>query len=233
MGDGRTFEGKRVAITGAAGNLGRAVASAFLAAGARVLLLDRVASRLSVEGEAAARVESHVVDLTDTRASAEAFAGLGALDALCNIAGGFDMGTPVHETTPEQWERMLDINVRTLLNSVRGAVPGMLARGHGTIVNVGAKAALASPANMAPYTGSKSVVIRITESLAAELKEAGINVNCVLPSALDTPENRAAMPNADPARWVEPAALADVVMFLASPAARAVHGAAIPVTGLS
>lgn len=99
-------------------------------------------------------------------------------------------------------------------------------------MNVGAKAALASPGTMAPYTASKSIVMRATESMAAELKEQGINVNCVLPTALDTPQNREAMPNADPSRWVDPTALADVILFLASPAARAVHGAAVPVTGL-
>ena len=128
---------------------------------------------------------------------------------------------------------MLDINSRTMLNSVRGAVPAMLERGGGAIINVGAKAALASPGAMAPYTASKSIVIRATESMSAELKDRGFNVNCVLPTALDTPQNREEMPNADPSRWVEPAALAEVILFLASPAARAVHGAAIPVTGLS
>ena len=225
-----SFEGKRVAVTGAAGNLGQAVAAAFAAEGADLVLIDRIEAQIDTAG--AGSVGSVVVDLTSSEATVSTFADLGPLDVLCNIAGGFDMGTPVHETTVEQWEFMLDINARTMLNSVRGAVPGMLSQGGGAIVNVGAKAALGSPGTMAPYTASKSIVIRATESMAAELKDKGINVNCVLPTALDTPENRKAMPNADPARWVEPAALADVILFLASPAARAVHGAAIPVTGL-
>jgi len=225
-----SFEGKRVAVTGAAGNLGQAVAAAFAAQGANVLLVDRVEAHLDSSGSGETRAV--VVDLTSSEATVAAFAELGPIDVLCNVAGGFDMGTPVHETTVEQWEFMLDINARTMLNSVRAAVPGMLSQGRGAIVNIGAKAALASPGTMAPYTASKSIVIRATESMAAELKDKGINVNCVLPTALDTPQNREAMPNADPTRWVDPQALAEVILFLASPAARAVHGAAIPVTGL-
>ena len=221
------FEGKQVGVTGAAGNLGRAVACAFATEGAGLVLLDRIPARL--EGVEA---ESRVVDLSDAAATRDVFAGLAPLDVLCNVAGGFAMGTPVHETTAEDWERMLDINARTMLNCVRAAVPAMLANGGGAIVNVGARAALAGSANMGPYVAAKSIVVRATESMAAELKDRGIRVNCVLPSALDTPENRAAMPNADRSKWVEPAALAAVILFLASPAARAVHGAAIPVTGL-
>lgn len=225
-----SFEGKRVAVTGAAGNLGQAVAGAFAAQGADVILVDRVEAHLDSSGSG--KTHAVVVDLTSSEATVAAFTELGPIDVLCNVAGGFDMGTPVHETTVEQWEFMLDINARTMLNSVRAAVPGMLSQGRGAIVNIGAKAALASPGTMAPYTASKSIVIRATESMAAELKDKGINVNCVLPTALDTPQNREAMPNADPTRWVDPQALAEVILFLASPAARAVHGAAIPVTGL-
>src|SRR5581483_10726307 len=112
-------------------------------------------------------------------------------DILCNVAGGFDMGPPVHQTPDELWERMLDINVRTVLNSVRAVVPGMIAARYGKIVNVGAAAALSGKPNMGAYTAAKSAVIRLTESMSAELRDKGINVNCVLPSIIDTPENRA------------------------------------------
>jgi NAD(P)-dependent dehydrogenase (short-subunit alcohol dehydrogenase family) len=224
------FDGKRVAVTGAAGNLGQAVAIAFYAEGADVVLIDRVPANIGDAGSGA--VKSVIMDLTNADETEAAFKALGAVDVLCNIAGGFDMGTPVHEVSAEKWEFMFDINARTMLNSVRGAVPAMIENGGGAIINVGAKAALASPATMGPYTASKSIVIRVTESMSAELKEKGFHVNCVLPTALDTPQNREAMPKTDPSRWVEPAALADVILFLASPAARAVHGAAIPVTGL-
>ena len=224
------FQGKRVAVTGAAGNLGQAVAAAFFAEGANVELIDIVEAKLDASGPG--RYSVHAIDLTDAAATEAFYRSLGAVDVLCNIAGGFDMGTPVHEVSADAWEKMFDINARTMLNSVRGAVPLMIDNGGGAIVNVGAKAALSSPGTMAPYTASKSIVIRATEAMSAELKDKGFNVNCVLPTALDTPQNREAMPNADPSRWVEPAALAEVILFLASPAARAVHGAAIPVTGL-
>jgi NAD(P)-dependent dehydrogenase (short-subunit alcohol dehydrogenase family) len=109
----------------------------------------------------------------------------------------------------------------------------MLQQGSGKIVNVGARAALQGKARMAAYVASKSAVLRLTESMAAELKAKGINVNCIMPGTIDTPENREAMPKANHDKWVASAAIADVIRFLASDAARAVHGACIPVYGLS
>ena len=109
----------------------------------------------------------------------------------------------------------------------------MIAMGGGKVVNVGAFGAQRGGPYMGAYSASKAAVIRLTESMAAELREKGINVNCVLPTIIDTPQNRSAMPEADPARWVSPQDLAQVIVFLASDAARAIHGAAVPVTGLS
>ena len=154
------------------------------------------------------------------------------IDVLCNIAGGFRMGQPVHETSDETWDLMLGLNAKSVINCARAVVPGMLAAGRGKIINVAALAGLAGKANMGAYIASKSAVIRLTESMSAELRDKGINVNCILPSIIDTPQNRADMPKADPRRWVAPEALADVVLFLASDAARAIHGASIPVNGL-
>jgi len=143
------------------------------------------------------------------------------------------MGDPVHETADETWEQMFDVNVRTLLNAVRSVVPSMLDARAGKIVNVGSVAAQKGAARMGAYCAAKSVVIRITESMAAELRSANINVNCVLPTIIDTPENRASMPGSDPAKWIAPADLAQTVLFLASSAARAIHGASLTVTGQS
>jgi len=143
------------------------------------------------------------------------------------------MGEPVHATSAATLDFLLDLNVRTLLAMSHAAVPRMLAAGRGKVVNVGAFSAQKGAAMMGAYVATKSAVIRLTEAMAAELREQGINVNCVLPTIIDTPENRAAMPDADPSRWVAPADLANVIAFLASDAARAVHGAAVPVTGLS
>lgn len=225
------FENVRVAVTGAAGNLGQAVGKAFLAEGAHVIAVDRVEA--SFDGIWAGQFEAHVIDLTNADATLSLFESLPAVDVLCNVAGGFDMGTPVHELSAGQWEFMFDINSRTMINASRAATPKMIAKGSGAVVSVSAKAALASGATMAPYSASKSVVMRATEAMSAELKGHGINVNCVLPTALDTPQNREAMPKADPGKWVAPDDLAAVILFLASPKARAVHGACIPVTGLS
>jgi NAD(P)-dependent dehydrogenase (short-subunit alcohol dehydrogenase family) len=233
------FAGKVVAVTGAAGSLGRSVGARFAQAGARLLLLDREQVAVdALSAELGAGHEARGVDLTSRERAAEAIAGaatnLGRIDVLCNIAGGFAMGPPVHALPADQWRRMFEMNVATLLNTVAAVVPLMLAAGRGgKIVNVGALSAATGKANMAAYVAAKSTVSRITESMAAELRDSGINVNCVLPSIIDTPPNRASMPKADFSRWVEPAALADVVAFLASDGARAIHGASIPVTGLS
>ena len=135
--------------------------------------------------------------------------------------------------TDRTWEFLRDLNVRTLLNMVRAVVPHMIERGGGRIVNVGAYSALKGQAGMGAYCAAKSEVIRITEAMAAELRDKNININCVLPTIIDTPENRAAMPKADASRWVAPADLANVIVFLTSDSAHAIHGAAVPVTGLS
>jgi len=230
-----TFEGKTCLITGAAGNLGRAVAAAFASAGAFLLLMDLDDKALrAAYGSDDKRKQLLRADVLDAASVAQAIAAgrLGRVGILCNLAGGFRMGQPVHETSEDTWELMLGLNAKSVINTARAIVPGMLAAGQGKIVNIAAMAALGGKENMGAYSASKSAVIRLTESMSAELREKGINVNCVLPSIIDTPQNRAAMPKADPWRWVAPEALAEVILFLASDAARAIHGAAIPVTGL-
>ncbi len=155
----------------------------------------------------------------------------GQIDVLVNIAGGFRMGSPVHEMSLETWEFMMGLNARSVLHTARAIVPHMLQREQGKVVSIAARAGLKGKARMGAYVASKSAVIRLTESMSAELKDKGINVNCVLPGTIDTPANREAMPNANHDRWVPPEAIAEVITFLASDAARAIHGAAIPVYG--
>jgi NAD(P)-dependent dehydrogenase (short-subunit alcohol dehydrogenase family) len=227
------FRGKTCLITGAAGNLGRAVAGAFATEGASLVLMDHQKDHLqSAYGNEGEGKRFALADLRDAQSVARALPAESRIDILCNIAGGFRMGQPVHETPDEIWDLMLGLNAKSVINCARAVVPGMLARGQGKIVNVAALAGLSGKANMGAYIASKSVVIRVTESMSAELRDKGINVNCILPSIIDTPQNRADMPKADPRRWVAPEALADVVLFLASESARAIHGAAIPVSGL-
>jgi len=228
------FEGRTCVVTGAAGNLGRAVAVAFESRGAALILVDHDGDSLQRaygrDGERNSLVRANLLEAASV-AQALSGARFPKIDILCNIAGGFRMGQPVHETPEETWDLMLDLNARSVINTVRAVVPGMIAAGYGKIVNIAALAGLAGKADMGAYSASKAAVIRLTESMSAELRDKGINVNCIMPSIIDTPQNRAAMPKADPGRWVTPQALAEVVMFLASDRASAIHGAAIPVTG--
>jgi NAD(P)-dependent dehydrogenase (short-subunit alcohol dehydrogenase family) len=231
------FSGKVAVVTGAAGNLGRAVAAAFEAAGARVALVDRSTDAIvSVYGEGVSRLAVGA-DLTDEASVSAAVARIaghfGRIDVLANIAGGFRMGPPVHETPVETWDFMMDVNAKSAFLMSRAVLPHMLAGGWGRVVSVSARAAVRPSGWMAPYCVSKAAVITLTESLAAEHRTDGVTVNCVLPGTIDTPQNRADMPDADWSRWVAPQALADVVLFLASDAARAVNGAAVPVYGAS
>lgn len=232
---------RNIMVTGAAGHLGRAVAAAFGAQGARLVLVDRDRAALDATfgGALSPAAETLLLaaDLLDDAqvgaAVGQAVQRFGRIDAACHLAGGFRMGEAVHETSDANWDFLFDINTRTLRNIARAVVPQMLAQGGGRIVTVGAASASRGLAQMGAYTAAKSAAIRLTEAMSAELRERNINVNCVLPTIIDTPENRASMPDADPARWVAPAALADVIVFLCSDAARAVHGAALPVSGLS
>lgn len=232
------FKDRTVLITGASGNLGQAVASVFSTRGANLVLIDVKGKALheKFKGDA----ERHLllaVDLlsqqqVDTAVN-QAIERFRRIDVLANIAGGFRMGDPVHATSDGTWNFLFDINVRTMLNMTHAVVPRMLEHGGGKIVNVGAFSAQKGVAQMGAYVAAKSAVIRLTESLSAEVRDQNINVNCVLPTTIDTPENRASMPKADPKRWVVPEDLANVIVFLASDDARAIHGAALPVTGLS
>ena len=220
------LQGKVVVVTGANGALGRVAAALAAEQGASVIELD-----LRFDGTPGA--QQHAVDLTDATATHACIAALGRVDVVLNIAGGFAMGPSVHETTPEQWQHMNRMNVDTARNMSAAVVPGMLARGRGSIVNVGALSAREGQANMGAYCVAKSTVMRLTESLSKELRAKGINVNAVLPSIIDTPTNRNDMPDADHSRWVAPRDLAAAMCFLGSDAARAIHGALLPVAGLA
>jgi len=234
------LQGKTAIVTGAAGNLGNALCRALLDQGARVALVDLDARTLkSAQADLGAGGNGAIfaADLIDPISVRDTVAAVierfGRIDILANIAGGFAMGPPLHETPDKDWDFMMDLNARTVFNTCRGVIPHMLANGGGRIVNVSARAATQGKGNMAPYCAAKAAVRTLTESLAAEHRDTGINVNCILPGTIDTPQNRAAMPDADHSRWVPASALADAILFLVSDAARCVSGAAIPVYGRS
>lgn len=237
--DGRVEKDPQVVlITGSTGGLGQSVARAFAATGARLFLTDRLMDRLEAQrgelGLDASRCALHVCDITRRDESqglgAAVAAAFGRLDVAIHLAGGFKMG-PVHETSEETWNFLFDLNARSVANLAAGIVPTLLKQGHGAIVHVGARPALQGAAGVGVYAASKAAVVRLTESMAAELLGKGIRVNCVLPSTIDTPANRLAMPDVDPKKWVTPDSIAEVLLFLASTAARDISGAAIPVYG--
>ncbi|MEJ2130404.1 MAG: SDR family NAD(P)-dependent oxidoreductase, partial [Gammaproteobacteria bacterium] len=230
------FSDQVVMITGAAGVLGRAVVSHFETRGACVCAVDVDAATLDQSFPGRSDDATHLYlacDLRDREACAAGAAQIidqfGRIDVLANIAGGFLMGEPVHGTSDETWNYLFDLNTRSILNCVAAVVPQMLRQKGGKIVNIAARAGLRGVANMGAYSASKSVVIRLTESMAEELKARDINVNCILPSIIDTPRNRADMPKADFSKWVPAGEIAKVVGFLASEDARMIHGAAVPV----
>jgi NAD(P)-dependent dehydrogenase (short-subunit alcohol dehydrogenase family) len=226
-------------VTGAVGNLGSATAQAFQTAGHRTVLVDRSEDRLRDAFSRIAESPNHLlaggVDLSAPASFGNlvenTLARFGRLDVLVHTVGAWRGGKPVHLTELADWDFLFNVNLRTTLLCCRAVVPQMLKQGHGRIITVASRDGLAGSAGYAAYSASKSAILRLNESLAEELKTSNINVNCVLPSTIDTPQNRAALPDADFSKWVEPSAIADVILFLASDAARAVNGAAIPVFG--
>lgn len=235
------FTDRVVVVTGAAGNLGVAVARAFQNARASLALVDRSSDRLPKLFHDLSGSPNHLftppTDVTDPGSVAVAIAEIvsrfGRIDALVNTAGGYRAGTPLHETSLDDWDFMLNLNARSVFVVCQAVIPQMLRQGQGRIINVASRAALGGDALHAAYSVSKTAVVRLTESMDAELKYQGVNVNCVMPGMIDTPQNRAAMPGADFSKWVAPEAIADVILFLASDGSRAIHGAAIPVYGRS
>ena len=230
------MQGRVVVVTGAFGALGRVVVEVAAARGAAT-------AAIGTEAAPSAEASKHFaptmlvvggIDLTSPDLARAAMAAVktrfGRIDALVNVAGAFAW-EKIEGGGPLSWQKMFAVNLTTAVNAAQGALPYLLESGAGRIVNVGALAALKAGAGMGPYAASKAGVHRFTESLAEELKGRGVTVNAVLPSTIDTPANRADMPEADFSRWVAPTDLAAAILFLASPEAGAITGALLPVTG--
>ncbi len=226
---------RTVVISGGTGALGRALLARFLANGDRVVIpwiVKREVEALEtdqsvlVKGGRIALVEADVAEEAGARKVAAA-----APDAavLVNAAGGFAGGSPLHETELEVWDRMYRMNVRTAVALSRALLPGMLARRSGSIANIASRAALESPAGLAAYASAKRGVLTLSEVLQKEVAAQGVRVNTILPTTIDTPANRAAMPNADFSQWTAPALIGEVIFWLASDAGATVRGGVIPV----
>jgi NAD(P)-dependent dehydrogenase (short-subunit alcohol dehydrogenase family) len=224
---------KVVAVTGGFGALGQAVGRTLLAAGARVALIDRMAAAALPAGlETALAVAGADVGTPEGAGEAlgQVVAQCGRLDGLVNVAGGFRWET-LESGAVDTWDLMYAMNLRTAVSAARAALPHLPADGSGRIVNIGALAAAKAAAGMGAYAAAKAGVARLTEALAEELKDRGVTVNAVLPSIIDTPANRADMPQADFTRWVAPEQVAELVVFLLSARAGAITGSCIPVAG--
>jgi len=230
------FTGKVVIVAGAAGNVGATVARLLASRGARVAVVDALASPLSAVLGSLEKPDRHLaipdVDLTDPAAAAamvaHTVATLGALHGVATTVGGFAMGN-LANTSLAAWDAMFSLNVKTTWNIYRAAVPALRATGGGSLVGIGSAAGLHGTSQVAPYAATKSAVMRLTESLADELRPDRIRVNAVLPTTIDTPQNRAAMPDADRSRWVTPAEVGEAMLFLLSDAASGISGALLPV----
>lgn len=226
-------------ITGGTGGLGGAVTRAFLDRGCATVVtyvIEAEAEQMRRDfPEIGGRLTLDYVDVTDAGAVGKLVAGIrdrhGRIDYLLNLVGGWGGGPPVHETSDEDFERMLTMNLRTAFVCSRAVLPIMIARNFGRIVNISSRTARQVAAGQAPYAIAKAGIITLTEALALETSDHDINVNCVLPSVLDTPANRGAMPDADFAKWVRPDQLAAILAWLTSPEAAPINGAAIPVYG--
>jgi len=224
------LQGKRIAITGAAGSLGSAIVRAALDAGATVAAIDHAAVNAG-----SGKVHAFGgVDLSSAAAVESTFAAigeaLGGLDALVNVAGTFRW-EKLEGGKLATWDLLFNVNLRTAVASCMAALPLLTQSKAGRIVNIGAAGAVKAGAGMGAYAASKAGVFKLTEALAEELKDRGVTVNAILPTTIDTPANRKDMPDADFSRWVNPAQIADVILFLLSDRAQAVTGALIPVAG--
>jgi NAD(P)-dependent dehydrogenase (short-subunit alcohol dehydrogenase family) len=234
-----TFSGRVVLVAGGTGGLGRAVSLSFLEAGANVIVTYHNEAEFRALQERAGQnrssLEGHQVDVTDIAAVAGLFNAVlakhGAVDALVNTVGGYAGGVKLWDLETKVFDRMLELNLRSGYVLARAVLPIMLKAGHGSIVNVAAKAAIDHGAGAGAYAASKAGAVALMDSLAADARGTGVRVNSILPSIIDTPANRQAMPDADFKTWPKPEDLAHVILFLSSDFAKSIHGAAVPVYG--
>ncbi len=233
------FSGQVVLVAGGTGGLGKAVSLGFIEAGAHVIVTyqNEVEFRALKElvGPDQSSLSGHQVDVTDESAVADLANRVlqqhGAMSVLVNTVGGYAGGVKLWDLETSVFDRMLKLNLRSGYVLARAVMPIMLKAGHGSIVNVSAKAAFDHGAGAAAYAASKAGALALMDSIAADAKGTGVRVNSILPSVIDTPANRQAMPNADFATWPKPEDIAHVILFLSSDFAKSIHGAAIPVYG--
>src|SRR5918996_1865231 len=232
------FSGKVVLITGGTGALGRAVAQAFGTSNATTVVtyivdeeMEDVKTKIKTitelvkaditKEDQAKKLVSHVIETYDR------------IDVLINVVGGYLGGKTVSELDETEWDKMMNMNLKSAFLISKHVIPLMLSAKHGKIVHISSRTGLKSDGYDSAYSASKSGLIRLIESISEEVKEHNINVNCILPSTIDTEANRKAMPDLDFSKWVKAGDLANLVLFLCSDEAKVINGAAIPAYGLA
>lgn len=232
-------QNRNVLITGGTGILGSAVTKAYLEKDGNVAvtyLFDDEVERFKQHNpeicDDVTFLFANVTEEEEVQKTIETFLNqFGHLDVLVNIVGGFVGGIPAAELEEDRWDFMMNLNLKSVFLCCKAVIPHMTERGSGKIVNVSARAGLKGEAGLSAYCVSKGGVRTLTEALAAEVMDSGINVNCIMPSIMDTPMNREAMPDEDHSRWVKTEDVAKVISFLTSDDASIINGAAIPVYG--
>jgi NAD(P)-dependent dehydrogenase (short-subunit alcohol dehydrogenase family) len=232
------YTNKIVLVTGGTGALGRAITAAFIASDAKVIssyVIDREIEQLKKESKA-------VVELIKTDVTKEeeveklvlsVISKYGRIDVLVNVVGGYLGGKSVSELDEKEWDLMMTMNLKSAFLISKHVIPQMVSSKYGKIMHVSSRTGLKSSGYDSAYAASKSGLIRLVESLSEEVKDSNINVNCIMPSTIDTEANRRAMPTADHSKWVKPQDLANVVLFLCSDEANVITGAAIPTYGVA
>lgn len=231
------FSGQVAVVTGAAGNVGSAIASELADRGAKLVLVDADAAALvKVAAGLPAGAETLTIGGVDLRREADAArvasetkARFGRIDVLANTVGTFRMGR-VDAEASEQWTPLMELNALSALLLCKAVAPVMAAAGYGRMLHVAAGAAARGGDSMSVYSASKAALARIVESVAEEYRSAGVTANCIAPSTIDTPQNRAAMPDADPSQWITPAEIARAAVALLSREAGAITGATTPLS---
>ncbi len=233
-----SFENRLVLITGGTGSLGRAVTTAFLQAGGRVAVTYRRPQEFEklkeLAGASAGRLHGFVANLVEeasVQAMVQQVATLGPVQVLVNLVGGFFGGVAVHNMSLEEWDKIIDLNLKSVFLCCKHVLPLMQQQNAGRIINVSSQGGLQGGAGISAYGAAKAAIINFTQTLAAEGKLHRITANVVIPGIIDTPANRQAMPNADFSRWVTPAAVANAILFLAAEETEAITGASLPVFG--
>jgi NAD(P)-dependent dehydrogenase (short-subunit alcohol dehydrogenase family) len=226
------MEGKVAIVTGADGGLGKSVTQALLDTGAMVVGTSRKIQTTEFQHSSFLGIPA---DISNKEAAErlvdQVLSRFGRLDVLVHTVGGFAGGQTILDTDLDTFQRMMDINLRPLLHVLRAAIPPLRESGAGCVIAVGSRAAVEPGPRAGAYSASKAAMLSVMRTVATENRDAGLRANVILPGTIDTPANRQSIPGADFSKWVQPAAIASLITWLAGDSGREINGAAIPIYG--